>query len=102
MAKTVRYHDILMDELQDKELCIAYLNECLSDEDPRIFLNALRNVIEAQFGSMQDVAKKSNIQRQHLYKMLSDDGNPQLSSIYKLINGLGFKLSINTEEKLNK
>lgn len=42
------YQDKLMQDLQDNELAIAYLNESLMDEDPRIFLLALKNVLEAQ------------------------------------------------------
>ena len=42
------YQEKLLQDLQDPELASAYLNEALKDEDPRIFLLALKNVCEAQ------------------------------------------------------
>lgn len=36
------YQKKLLQDLQDPELSNAYLNEALFDEDPRIFLLALR------------------------------------------------------------
>jgi DNA-binding phage protein len=41
------YQKKLLEDLQDPELATAYLNEALSDPDPRIFLLALKNVCKA-------------------------------------------------------
>lgn len=53
MKKTTKrklrdYQDKLIHDLQDTELASMYLNEAFKDEDPRIFLLALKNVYEAQ------------------------------------------------------
>ena len=42
------YQEKLLQDLQDTELAMAYLNAALMDEDPRVFLLALKNVVEAQ------------------------------------------------------
>ncbi len=52
------YEEKLMEDLQDSELAIAYLNEALMDEDPRVFLLALKDVCAAQDIDMAELAKK--------------------------------------------
>jgi len=42
------YQEKLIQDLQDSEEASLYLNEALKDEDPRVFLLALKNVCEAQ------------------------------------------------------
>jgi DNA-binding phage protein len=42
------YQEKLIQDLQDPEEASLYLNEALKDEDPRVFLLALKNVCEAQ------------------------------------------------------
>jgi DNA-binding phage protein len=42
------YQEKLIQDLQDPELATAYLNVALTDEDPPVFLLALKNVCEAQ------------------------------------------------------
>ena len=38
-----------MERLQDSELAIEYLNESAQDEDQRVFLLALKDVIQMHF-----------------------------------------------------
>lgn len=87
------YKDDLLKRLQDKEYALAYLNETLLDDDKRVFLLALRDVVEAQAG-MSKIAKKSHISREHIYRMLSEKGNPELETLKKLLGTMGFKLAI--------
>ncbi|MCK4517569.1 hypothetical protein KAT92_02250 [Candidatus Babeliales bacterium] len=49
MRKFRDYQEKLMEDLQDYDLASAYLNEALLDEDPRVFLLALKNVLAAGF-----------------------------------------------------
>ncbi|MFA6263175.1 MAG: hypothetical protein WCW33_00960 [Candidatus Babeliales bacterium] len=42
------YQEKLVQDLKDPILACAYLNEALLDDDPRIFLLALKNVYSAQ------------------------------------------------------
>ena len=47
MARTLNYQKELIKRLKDPKHSLAYLNAAFLDEDPRIFLIALRNVLEA-------------------------------------------------------
>ena len=100
MEKKLRnYQEKLLEDLQDPELACHYLNQALIDEDPRIFLLALKNVHTAQGGQMTDLAQKSNLSRENLYRILSKKGNPKLTSIISLLNAVGFSLAVQPNKK---
>ena len=69
------------------------MNAALEEDDPELFLLALRNVAEAQ-GGMGQLAEKAKLNRESLYKMLSDRGNPELRSLDALLHALGFRLAV--------
>ena len=91
---TTSYQEDLIKELQDQAEAIAYLNAALMDEDARIFLVALKNVLEAQGLGVADVATAANLNRENLYRMLSKRGNPKLTSIIPVLHSLGFSLAV--------
>ncbi len=93
------YQEKLLEDLQDPKLANAYLNVALSDEDPRIFLLALKNVCEAQGTEMTKLAQKSNISRENLYRILSKKGNPKLTNIVSLLNAMGYSLAVQPSKK---
>lgn len=80
--------------LRDPEVAAEYLSEALDDGDPSVILMALRNIAEAQEGGIAELAFKSELGRESMYKMLSTTGNPKLSSFTKVIQGLGLKLRV--------
>jgi hypothetical protein len=47
MARTLNYQKELIKRLKHPEHSLTYLNAAFMDEDPRIFLIALRNILEA-------------------------------------------------------
>jgi len=96
--RLIDYQEQLLQDLQDPKEAIAYLNAALMDEDPRIFLLALKNVVAAQ-GKMSTVAKKTKLNRENLYRMLSEKGNPKLTSIVPVLNALGLHLSVQYNDK---
>lgn len=93
------HQEKLIKDLQDPKLAIAYLNVALMDEDPRIFLLALKNVCEAQDIDMTELAKKTDLSRENLYRILSPKGNPKLTSIISLLNAVGFSLAVQPSKK---
>lgn len=93
------YQEKLLQDLQDPELASTYLNIALMDEDPRIFLLALKNVYEAQGGEMTELARKTSLSRENLYRILSKKGNPKLTSIISLLNAVGFSLAVQPHKK---
>ena len=50
MGTTHSYKEHLFERLQDADEAAAYLNAALEDEDPRVFLLALRDVTDASGG----------------------------------------------------
>lgn len=89
----------LIEDLQDPELATLYLNEALKDEDPRMFLLALKNVCEAQGEGMTSLAKQAKISRENLYRIMSRKGNPKLDNVVSLLSAVGFQLSVSPLKK---
>ena len=67
--------DYLYKRLQNSKEAAAYLNKCLKDEDPAVFLIALRDVIKAN-GGMSKLAEEIDRNRESLYRSFSVNGNP--------------------------
>lgn len=93
MTKNKAYQEYLIESLRDQREAEEYLNAALEEEDPELFLLALRNVAEAQ-GGVAQLAEKAKLNRESLYKMLSERGNPELRSLEALLHALGFRLAV--------
>lgn len=96
MAKTKQYQEDLIEALRDRGEAEEYLNAALEDEDPEVFLLALRNVAEAQ-GGIAHLADKAHLNRESLYRMLSERGNPEFRSLEAVLHALGFRLAVAAE-----
>ena len=90
----INYQDELILALKDPEEAVAYLNAALLDEDERVFLMALKNVLEAQGGDISSLARETRLNRENLYRMLSTKGNPKLTSIKSVLNALDLELAV--------
>ena len=88
------FKEFVLEQLQDPEFALAYLNEALKEDDQDNFLISLRNVIEAHGGDISSVAQEAKLSRQNLYRILSEDGNPKLTSVRSLLHVLGFELAV--------
>lgn len=97
MAKSKSYQDDLISALGDPAEAAEYLNAALEDGNRDVFLLALRNVAEARMGGMTNLAQATGLNRESLYKMLSDKGNPELRSLSKLLHALGLKLAVEVD-----
>lgn len=92
--KTTRsYREGLINRLRvSEELQLEHLSAALEDDMPDVFLLALRDVVEAR--GLARFAKEADLNREHLYRILSKDGNPKLDSFFKILKALGFSLSL--------
>ena len=90
---TKDHQEYLLETLKDPDEAAAYLNAALEENDNKLFLLALRNVVKAS--GMSKIAKKANLNRENLYKMLSKKGNPEFSSLWALLHSVGLEISIN-------
>lgn len=98
MAKTRDYQEDLLEALQDPEEAAEYLNAALEDDDREVFLLALRNVAQARVGGMANLAEATGLNRESLYKMLSEQGNPELNSLSLVLHALGLKFSVGVDD----
>ena len=89
--KTVSYKKILGKELADPAQAAEYL-AAFCAEGPEVFLVGLRDVVEAQGGVVR-AAELSKLNRESLYRLVSRDGNPRLSSLDAVLSALGLKVT---------
>lgn len=93
---TARYRDQLLKRLKDPARAAGYLTACL-EESEEVFLLGLRDVVEAH-GGMTELANATGLNREALYRTLSENGNPRLSSLGLIFEALGLRLSIESPE----
>jgi probable addiction module antidote protein len=92
-ALTASHRERLVAELRaDPGLAAEYLNAAAEDEDPRVYLAALRTVTEAE--GMAKVARAAGVPRESLYRALSPGGNPRFSTLYAILKAAGLKLAV--------
>jgi probable addiction module antidote protein len=80
------------DYLKTEADMVLYLDACL-DEDPgdgSLIRAALNDVARAK--GMSQLAKDTGITREGLYRALGPSGNPEFSTMLKVIKSLGIKL----------
>jgi probable addiction module antidote protein len=70
----------------------AYLQVAFESGDPHQITKALGNAAKAQ--GMLDIAGKTGLTREHLYTSLSESGNPTLQTLTKVMDTLGYQLSV--------
>lgn len=94
------YQDSLIKRLCDPQEAAAYLDAALEGGDRPAFLLAIRNVIDAR-GGMTQMARQTGLNRENLYRVLSERGNPEINSLEKLLKGLGLRLAVEVDHDLN-
>jgi probable addiction module antidote protein len=80
--------------LETEEDMVAYLEAALELNDPTLVAAALGDITRAK--GMTQIAKKTGLGRESLYKALSPDGNPEFSTVLKVVSALGLKLHAGT------
>src|SRR5205814_4826952 len=85
--------DNLLKALRNPEQAAHYLNACLDDKDPRVFLLALRDVADSR-GGIRALSQDAGLNREALYRMLSKSGNPSLDSLAAVLKALGLRLAV--------
>ncbi len=78
------------DYLDNDETIAAYLTAALGDEDPNIFLVAIKDVARAR--GMTQLAKDTGLGRESLYKALAPGAKPRYDTLLKVLRALGISL----------
>ena len=99
MAKGSNFRDHLKHQLLDPDFAAAYLAVALQEGDEVFLGKALAEVTKAHGASA--VSAETGITRQALYKMLSFDGNPSFKNVSKLLDTLGFEITVQVKSKVS-
>ena len=87
------------EHLQSEEDALAYLEACLEEapDDPAFFAHALGVVARAR--GMSELARRTGLTREGLYKALSETGNPSLATVLKVLRALGLELRVGRSDR---
>ncbi|MEO5798936.1 MAG: addiction module antidote protein [Gemmatimonadales bacterium] len=70
----------------------GYLEAALEDGDPQLLTAVLGDIARAQ--GMTEIARATGLGRESLYKALSASGNPEWSTVLRVILALGLTLKV--------
>lgn len=78
--------------LKDDEDIAGFLEAAIEENDPELLQDALG--VAARAKGMMKVSKQTGLSRGALYRALDKDGNPTLSTFFKILKALGLKMTI--------
>ena len=78
------------EHLTSEDEMAAYLEAALEDGDPALVTAVLGDIARAK--GMSEIARKTGLGRESLYKALSPEGNPEFATVLKVVHSLGLKL----------
>ena len=90
--RNVSYQGYLLESLKDPEEAAAYIEAVLELDDSAALLLALRQVAKAH--GMAEVARRADVGEKSLFRALSENGNPTLDTVNKVLHALGLRLSV--------
>ena len=90
VTKTMRRNT--EDHLETPEDIAAYLEAAFDDGDPELINHALGVVGRSK--GMSELARRTRLGRQSLYKALSPEGRPEFETVLKVVRALGLKLTV--------
>ena len=82
----------VVDYLKTEADIAGYLTAVLEDGDPALFVAAIGDIARAK--GMSDIAKKSGVTRESLYRALKIEARPRFETVTMVIHALGMKLSV--------
>jgi probable addiction module antidote protein len=78
--------------IDDKEDVIAHLEVGLAEGNMEELLETMGDIARSE--GMAQIARELGVTREGLYKSLAPDGNPSFATVLKLLDILGFQLSL--------
>ena len=89
--------DSLTTALRDPVEAAAFLDAVIEMDDPTALLLALRQVAQAH--RMAEVARRAEVGGKTLFKALSENGNPSIATVHKVLHAVGLKLSVTPAQR---
>lgn len=80
------------EHIETAEDVAAYLEAAFEDGDPAVIATMLGAIARSK--GMTKVAKDAGVTREALYKALSADGDPRLSTLLGVVKALGLTLTV--------
>ena len=93
MKRTASHDEFMRERLADAEFAAGYLQAAIDDGEPAVLLLALRRIADAR-GGMAKLAKETGLAREALYRTLSKNGNPRLTSLRAILDASGLRLTV--------
>jgi probable addiction module antidote protein len=78
--------------IETKEDVIAFLEGALEENDPEFLFKTIGYIARSK--GMAQIARELNLNREGLYTALSPQGNPSFITIARVLDNLGFRLSV--------
>ena len=78
--------------IETKEDVIAFLEAALEENDPEFLFKIIGYIARSK--GMAKIAKELKLNREGLYTALSPQGNPSFITITRVLDNLGFQLSV--------
>jgi probable addiction module antidote protein len=97
--KPYRDHDEdFTERLKEPKFAYQYLKAALEEKDmPEVFMDALSHIAKAR--GVRQIAAHTKLNRESLYRILSKEGNPTLTSLHAILDALGLKLSVEPKKR---
>jgi probable addiction module antidote protein len=90
MVKSTKWNGA--DFLTSPKAIAAHLDAAFEDGDPRVIAKALGNVARAK--NLPRIARDIGLTKSGLYKALSENGDPRLSTFIGALKAIGFELKV--------
>lgn len=94
MVKTAKWD--AAEFLDSEEKVFAYIEAAFEDGDPAVITAALGDIARAR--GMTQIANEAGVSRVSLYRALSAEGNPEFSTVLKVMKALGLNVSVTKED----
>ena len=91
--RSVNHDEWIRERLKDSDFAAEYLNAAADEDDSRIYLTALRQVVEAR-GGIKEIAEKTQLSKETLYRTLSSRGNPTIKTLSAVLRAAGLKMAV--------
>ena len=78
--------------IDSPEMVAAYLDEAMSDGDPKVLMSALRDILRSRVFS--EIAAAAGVSRESLHRTLANGRDARLSTLASVLRVIGCRLAV--------
>ena len=82
--------------IETKEDVQAFIEAALEENDPELLFKTIGYIARSK--GMAQIARELHLNREGLYTALSPQGNPSFVTVARVLDNLGFRLSIKLKD----